>query len=120
MARPAPKPENLAKLTPEQRVIYDGWVREAEATDVLIQQALDALAVNNHQAAMETFAKLDTLIPHQCEHGRHVFLDCQACKEIERILYPDLYDADGNFLPNEDEKLYQTTLKKSVSNKDLN
>lgn len=102
-----PKPENLAKLTPEQREVWDKWEIENEQMDKLIQQALDALAVGDQTTAVSIFNKLDELVPHLCEHGRSIWVSCAACEAIERTLFPDMYDVDGNRLPDQNDEKTQ-------------
>ena len=91
-----PKPENLAKLTPEQMQVYLAWQEEGEKSNVLMQQILDALANNDQELVHRLTMELDALIPFNCEHGRSVYGSCMACSEIERILFPEDFDVNGN------------------------
>jgi uncharacterized Ntn-hydrolase superfamily protein len=93
-----PKPENLAKLTPEQRAVFDAWQREAEKSDVLMQGLLDALAANDKIALARITDELDRLIPVVCEHGHSVYLSCMECEEIERTVFPENFNAKGERL----------------------
>lgn len=99
--RKDPKPENLAKLTREQREVFDKWQEEGDKADTLMQSLLDALAVNDKIECARLANELDRLIPATCEHGRSVYLSCIACTEIEKTLFPEAYDADGNRIENE-------------------
>lgn len=94
-----PKPENLAKLTEEQRKVYDAWTEEQQKSNIIIEQALEALGRADSAAAQEHFKKLDDLIPSICEHGKSIWVECQACEDIQRTLYPEDYDTNGNALP---------------------
>jgi hypothetical protein len=107
MAR-TPKPENLAKLTEEQRKVYDSWVREREMTNVIIEQALDALGRADHETAMEHFHKLDALIPDVCEHGNSIWGTCSDCDSIWETLFPEDFDPQGNLW--DPELLYNRSL----------
>lgn len=93
-----PKPENLVKLTPKQKEIFDGWQKEAEASEVIIQQILNALAAGDQEKVQLLTKKLDDLIPHMCEHGHSIHLNCADCEEIERTLFPENYNADGTLM----------------------
>jgi hypothetical protein len=91
-----PKPENLTKLTPEQRKVFDAWQEEAEKSDEIMQRLLNALAIDDRESVSACTQELEELIPHYCEHGRSVYSSCLACTEIEKTLFPDAYDANGN------------------------
>ena len=93
-----PKPENLAKLTPEQLKIYQGWVKEREDTNKLLDLALDFLGRGMGAAAKEAFVAVDNLIPDFCEHGTSIWEDCRSCDDIWRTLYPEQFD--GASYPN--------------------
>jgi hypothetical protein len=95
------KPENLAKLTPEQKKVYDAWVTEDEKANVIFQKMLDAISVNDGEMLRQLTIELAELIPAQCEHGRSIHKSCGACLEIEKILFPEDFDAEGNRLDEE-------------------
>lgn len=109
-----PKSENLAKLTPEQMQVYLAWQAEGEKADVIMQQILDALATNDQEAVHRLTLELDALIPVTCEHGHSVYLSCMACADIERTLFPEAFDADGNRIDLDD--LYPVPKSDKTSN----
>jgi hypothetical protein len=96
MKRPEPKPENLAKLTPEQRQVFDKWQEEGAKADAIMQNLLDAISVNDRETIDDLTQQLNDLIPFYCEHGRSVYSSCIACTEIEKTLFPDAYNANGD------------------------
>ncbi len=102
MKRRIPKPENLAKLTPDQLEIYKNWEREIEQSEVILQGLLSALASNNLDEVRRLSNQLKELVPPNCEHGRSVYLSCQACDQIERTLFPESFNADGERIDNMD------------------
>lgn len=95
MKRRIPKPENLAKLTPEQLEIYNNWEKESEQCDIIFQEILNALGANNLDEVKRLGEKIQEVIPAVCEHGKSVFGSCQACDEIERTVFPEFFDANG-------------------------
>ena|SRR5271154_3498303 len=95
-----PRPENLARLTPEQRRIYDNWEAERAITQPLIEQALAAHKIGDMEAAKVCYEKLAKAIPNFCEHDRSIWGGCMQCSEIERILYPDPLDEGSRPKPN--------------------
>lgn len=103
-----PKPENLAKLTEEQRKVYDAWIKENEASNVIIEQALEALGRADHEAAAGHFQKLDALVPNVCEHGNSIWVKCSECDSIWRTLFPEDFDTEGTLL--DPELLYNRSL----------
>jgi hypothetical protein len=104
-----PKPENLAKLTSEQRRIYDAWEAEALISDDLVEKALTALAVGDQITAKAYFHQIEQTIPTICEHGKSIWDDCSACDDIERTLFPEDFDKDGMRL-TEEEIIYDPNL----------
>jgi hypothetical protein len=102
------KPENIAKLTEEQRRIYDIWEKEHEATVILLEKAVSALESGDQITATVCFKELDKLIPNVCEHDRSVWDRCSDCVAIEKIVYPENYDDNGNLLS--DEAIYNRSL----------
>lgn len=96
-----PRPENLAKLTPEQRKVYDSWEAEREITRPLMEQALAAHMIGDTATAKICYEKLERAVPNFCEHGRSIWGGCEECSEIERILYPDALDKDSFCLGEE-------------------
>lgn len=93
-----PKPENLAKLTEEQRKVYQVWEKEQSQVNIIIEQALNALGCGDSNTASLHFNQLDNLIPSICEHGESVWIICAECDSIQKTLYPEDYDAEGNLL----------------------
>jgi hypothetical protein len=91
-----PKPENVAKLTTEQRDVFDKWQDEDKRGDVIIQKILDAIKANDKETVIRLGEELDRLIPVICEHGHSIYLHCEACEEIEKIIFPEAYDTNGN------------------------
>lgn len=104
-----PKPENLAKLTSEQRKIYDTWEAEAILSDDLIEKALLALAGGDQVSAKAYFQQIEKTIPTICEHGKSIWDTCADCDAIEQIVYPEDFDENGIRL-DEDETNYDPNL----------
>lgn len=90
-----PKPENLAKLTPEQLEVYKNWEKEMDQSEIILQKLLDALGSNNMEEVKRLGKEIQEVIPAVCEHGRSVFGSCLACDEIERIVFPETFNANG-------------------------
>jgi len=114
-----PKPENLAKLTPEQRKVFDSWQAEAEQADVLLQQMLSAIADNDANRMNQLTLQLNELMPINCEHGHSVYLECAECDEIEKILYPEAFDAQGHRILGFIESQFMGMFPTPTSNKKL-
>lgn len=100
-----PKPENVAKLTPEQQEIFRKWEEEHAATAVLIEKSLEALGRGDRQASDQYLNQIDKLVPSFCEHGVSIWSDCPDCDEIWKIVYPEEYGyLEGRAAPT-DKKL---------------
>lgn len=91
MENRTPKPENLAKLTPEQRNIFNKWEAEHVATVALMERSLDALARGDRETYSECVRQLDQLVPSVCEHNVSIWEECDDCDEIWKTLFPEEY-----------------------------
>lgn len=88
-------PERVALLTPEQKTVYEQWVKDDKVFSDLMLQYFDALDKKDSQAMGALIAKVKEALPQICAHGRSTATTCFACDEIDRILSPELYDEEG-------------------------
>jgi hypothetical protein len=116
MKSSTPKPENLAKLTVEQRQVYNCWVKEQQLMQPLIEQMSAALGRGDMAMVADCQDAMNKIIPERCEHDKSIFEDCVGCRQIDAILYPEDYDENGRLLDN--ECLYNTSC--GSSDKKLN
>lgn len=94
-----PKPENIAKLSPEQLKVWEKWLAEGKAREALLDK-LDAGQVNIDEVSREILENN----PEFCEHNRSIWSPCSACYEIDKILFPESFDEDGNHIEYKDHK----------------
>jgi hypothetical protein len=78
---------NRHLLTPEQLKIVERWDRERAERQRLYKK-LEA-EIGNPAAVLK---ELQDLVPQFCEHGRYIMGVCASCDEIERILFPNLFE----------------------------
>ena len=95
--------EQRAKLTPEQLVIAEKWDAEHTATLALVKLLQAACNNNDETECNRVMALMGDNISDFCEHGRAVWNSCIACDEIEKVLYPDLFDANGDRIEDYEE-----------------
>lgn len=89
-------PEILAKLTPEQKELAEKWERERDELSALIDALEVADAAGNLEDHNRIFKQILDSGSDFCEHNRSIWSPCSACHELEMILYPDMFDQDGN------------------------
>jgi hypothetical protein len=106
--------EQKSRLSPEQLVIAEKWEQEKEERGVYIEDmrvANEAKDIEAYHAAFEKFIKVGAANADYCEHERSIWSSCSACEEIEMILYPEFYNADGERM--EDEEIDKMIFSKS-------
>jgi hypothetical protein len=81
---------NRHLLTPEQLKVVERWDRERVERQRLYKK-LEA-EINNPAAILQELQELE---PDFCEHGRYILGVCSSCDEIERILFPDLFESEN-------------------------
>lgn len=80
------------QLTPQQLLIAQKWDKEnAEYTQLMEQLS----SIEDEDQTEVIVKQLINLTPEICEHNRSVEISCEECDEIEMVLYPDLFDANG-------------------------
>lgn len=82
------------KLTDEQQVVFDRWERDK----LRLRQTIELLFKKSEYSPDEYKRLLNEIeadIVSQCEHERSIWKSCAACDEIEKIVYPELFDENG-------------------------
>jgi hypothetical protein len=118
MKSSTPKPENLAKLTVEQRQVYDCWVKEQQLMQPLIEQMSAALGRGDMAMVADCQHAMSKIIPERCEHDRSIFTHCEACRQIDATLFPEDYDGNGYLI--DDKLTVETVLALGSPDKKLN
>lgn len=100
--------EQKARLNPEQLVIAEKWEREADLREEALKEMDAARAAKDFDAmqlATDKFFNIGGLLGEdndRCEHDRSIMGTCAGCEELERLLHPEFYDANGDRLSDED------------------
>ena len=88
----------LAKLNHEQLIIVEKWEAEREERSRLIDLIAEAEKEGNEEVVDKLLHTIIDNTPDFCEHNRHIASPCCACNDIEKILYPELYDENGELI----------------------
>lgn len=80
------------KLTPEQQKVYDRWMQERSERQKILNEFFDS-PDQCYQGLMEKLRGIDKDF---CEHGRSTMGTCWSCEEIERIMFPELFEDEEN------------------------
>ena len=85
--------ERISRLNPEQQAIAIAREKRKEDQYELISKLMDEATntpENNHLIA-------DALRDHsdRCEHDRSIWKSCMECAKIDHIMFPELFDEDG-------------------------
>jgi hypothetical protein len=85
--------ERLSRLNAEQRKIVEKRQAKLNEMDKLIDMLADNADPDVHERVQNALRAIE--LPDRCDHNVSMFDDCDACDEIDRILFPELYDANG-------------------------
>lgn len=96
------RPEQKARLNPEQLVIAEKWEQEREDRGRLIEELGAAEKAGDNAAFREALRKIAETTHDRCEHDRSIWTPCAACEEIEQLLNPEFYDENGDRLDEEE------------------
>jgi hypothetical protein len=94
--------EQKLKLTPEELIIAEKWEREKEELANAYKMLSNLIKEPGNDAAYDFYSeKIAGITPSICEHGKSVFLKCEACNDLSIKLYPERYikcDSCGNLI----------------------
>ena len=79
-------------LTPEQQKTYDRWMQERKDRQKILDEFFES-PDQCYETLMEKLSKTDADF---CEHERSIMGTCSACYEIERIMFPELFEEEEN------------------------
>jgi hypothetical protein len=79
---------NFDKLTPEQQKVVIHKQERADERAKLVALLIDP-DIDNQQ---RVFNSLRDMQSDYCEHGYNVWRFCNECEDIDRVLYPELFD----------------------------
>jgi len=96
------RPDQIARLSPEQTIVAERWEREREQRAVLLDKM--SAVKDNWDAYQHLLCEYVAVDAPRCEHDRCAMSGCHECNEIEIILNPLFYDEDGELLPEEELK----------------
>jgi hypothetical protein len=85
-----------AKLTPEQLVIAEKWEAERNERDKLYDIMIEAQKNGKQDIFEATCQKIIDITPEFCEHNHYILDDCSDCDALEKILYPEGFDDNGD------------------------
>jgi hypothetical protein len=107
--------EQKARLNPEQLAIAEKWDRETLEMDKVFEKLQRALRENNNDLFQEALADSAANVKDRCEHDRSIWSSCAGCDEIERLLWPEFYDENGDRMEDEEiEKIVMARNAKEV------
>ena len=95
--------DQRSKLTPAQIVIAEKWLAEGEQYEKLFERLEIAIKNGNAKAYDTAMDELGEMTPSVCEHSRSIWEECSECDAIERIIRPQLFEANGDRQPIQDE-----------------
>jgi hypothetical protein len=84
--------ERIDRLNPEQKVIALAREEQKKVRAKLINKLSDP-DPDLHQAVFDAILDMET---DECEHGRHYCKPCIECRDMDRIMFPELWDEEGN------------------------
>jgi hypothetical protein len=85
---------NIDKLDAEDRVIAEKWEKERDERAVVYDQLSDAETLKDNDRFHKVLDQLTAGTPSHCEHERSIWSHCYACEEIERTLFPDMFEPE--------------------------
>lgn len=97
--------EQKARLNPEQLAIAEKWDREADLREEALKEmdaARKAQDDRAYQKAFDKFLNIDEANEGRCAHDRSIMGTCAGCEELERLLYPEFFDSNGDRFSDED------------------
>ncbi len=85
--------ERTARLNPEQQKVV--LVRQARQKEIFkTLRMLEELPPEKQYE--ELYLSLLDSVEHECEHGRSFCKSCGECEYIDYIMFPEMFDKDGN------------------------
>jgi hypothetical protein len=87
--------ERIGRLTGAQKNIALDRESKREVRFQLINKLADP---NLFEEVLEELRKLDG---DACEHGRSYVKHCYACGEIDHLMFPELFDKNGDSIEDE-------------------
>jgi hypothetical protein len=84
--------ERIARLNPEQQAIALAREEQKKVRGKLIDKLADP-DPDVHQAVFDAILDMET---DECEHGRPHCKPCIECMEMDHIMFPELWDEEGN------------------------
>lgn len=88
--------DQRSKLTTEQLVIAEKWEAEHTKQIDLVHQLQLASDADDETECNRIMDLMRDNCPDVCEHGHSIWDTCMGCDDIEKILYPDLFDENGD------------------------
>lgn len=89
------KPELVALLTPEQLTVYQHWLEQDDLFKKQFAEWLEAIDTNDDRRRLALQEEIKKM-PLVCDHNVPCWDTCGYCMEIEHLLYPELYDENGD------------------------
>ena len=85
--------KRIARLNPEQQKIAQAREVQRLERQILINKLRNPSATeDDHEAVFNAFRDATS---DNCEHGRSYCKHCMACAEIDHLMFPELFDEDG-------------------------
>jgi hypothetical protein len=97
--------ERAARLNKEQQAIIQYREVQRKYRYQLILKACGEDATEDDHEAIYDALKDES---DNCEHGRSYCKHCTACAEIDHLMFPELFDEDGERLEDPEEQLPET------------
>ena len=88
--------DQRSKLSPDQLIVAERWDAEHTATLALIHRLQIASDANDETECNRIMDLMRDNCPDVCEHGHSIWDTCMACDDIEKVLYPGLFDENGD------------------------
>lgn len=86
--------ERIARLKPVQQTVALAREEQKKVRLKLIGKLSDP-DPDVHQMVFDTLRDMDR---SECEHGRHCCKYCSECVEIDHVMFPELWDENGDAL----------------------
>lgn len=92
------EPYRLLKLNDEQKDIVLKREEERQTRLKMYKKLGESNDIDERQQILDALRDLDL---DRCEHDRSIWKSCAACDEIDKLMFPELFDENGD--PIEDE-----------------
>jgi len=84
--------ERANRLNEKQKLIVLAREVQRKERSKLFSK-LESADSNVYEEVLDTLEKMES---SDCEHGRNYCKSCLACAEIDHLMFPELFDEDGN------------------------